>query len=151
MISDIRNRKNAGVEFNIPPNGKGISLFNDTGSAIVLGEVVWIGYEQAADEEICAKTVANKTFPVRTAVAIEAIEDDTIGYFQIEGKCNALVYGGAVVAGDYLEAMASQVHFIEDGTSRTTVTAAVALEAWATASAALKSVFLLGEQHTIAS
>ena len=150
MLSDIRNRKNAGVEFNIPPNGKGMSLFNNTGSAIVLGEVVWIDYEETADEEICAEVVANKTFPVRTAVAIEAIDQDKIGYFQIEGKCNALVYGGAIGAGDYLDADNTQVYFVKDGASRTVVSAAVALEAWATASSALKSVFLIGEQHTIA-
>jgi len=150
MWTDIRNRAEIGQTFNVPPNGIGISLYNATGSAVVVGEVVWIGYEETAAAEMVANVVANKTFPVRTAVALEAIADGDIGLFQIEGECEALVLGGAVAAGDYLEAVASNVYFAEDGAARTTVSAAIALEAWATATAALKSVFLIGEQHTIA-
>lgn len=146
----IRNRAEVGETFNVPPNGRGISLYNATGSAIVVGEVVWIGYEEADGKEMVANVVANKSFPVRTAVAIEAIANEEIGLFQTQGECLALVMGAAVLAGDYLEAVASNVYFAEDGASRTTVSAAVALEVWATSSSALKKVFLLGEQHTIA-
>ena len=151
MLSDIRNRLNPGIEFNIPPNGKGISLHNNTGSAVVIGEVVIINYEQVAGEEINAIAAATTTFVVRTAVAMEAIADGDIGYFQVEGLFETLVDGTADVAsGNSLELVSGDIAFTYEVSARSQYGAAVAIDAITSATPALKTVFLTGEQHLLA-
>jgi len=151
MRTDIRNRAEIGEMFNVTPNGVGISLYNGTGSAVVIGEVVVIGYEETAGGEMQAIAAATTAFLVRTAVALEAVASLAIGLFQTEGECEALVDGDTdVTAGDSLQVVDGDIAFTKEGSARAQYGAAVAIDAMASAVPALKSVFLIAEQHTLA-
>jgi hypothetical protein len=133
-------------------NASIVSLYNGTGGDLVVGEVVVIAYDDAAGAELCVATAATIAAPgVRTAVAAEAVTDDTFGLFYVGGLCQALVNGTTDVdAGDFLEVINGADNFIKDGTSRAITSAAVAVEAYTDATDALKWVVLIPEQHTIA-
>lgn len=155
MFVDVRNRLACALEFNIPPNGKGVTLYNDTGSTIARGDIVTVGYDPDGVENIIEpkRAIANATtaFPVYTAVAIEDVVDGSVGFFQIEGECQAFIEGtDAVVKGDFLEVLNTANEWIKDGAARTTVSGAIALAAQGAAGNVLTKVFLIGEQHTIA-
>lgn len=151
METIIRNKAEIGEIFNVSPNGRGISLYNGTGTAIVVGEVVLIAYEETDGYEMQAIEAITVTFPVRTAVALEAIADGDIGYFQIEGECLALVDGTAnVTDGDSLELVSGDIAFTYEASARAQNGAAVAKETYTDSSDALKKVFLFSEQHKMA-
>ena len=151
LFSDIRNIKNAGIAFNIPPNGRGISLYNNTGSIIALGDVILLEYEETADQEICAIIPVTTAFVRKFAVCIiEAVAIGAIGFFQTEGKVKAFCEGSSSIAkGDSLKLANSENEFKKDGSARAATSVAVALEAYSVATNALKSVWLIGEGATI--
>jgi len=151
MWTDIRNREDVNQEFNVPPNGKGVSLYNGTGAAVAAGDVVMIDYEETATGEMQAITPATSTFCRRTAVAMEAIADGDIGYFQIEGECEAFVEGTTdVAAGDSLEVLSGENEWKKDGSARAATSGAVAIDAQAENENVKVTVFLIPEGHTIA-
>ena len=152
-----RDNVQVGAMFNVPGNGRGVTLFNDRVGAIAKGEVVLIGYDPDGSNGLLqgmqALAVATSSFVVITAVAMEAVAVDAIGYFQISGVCSyALVDGTAdVVAGDFLEVINAGTAFIKAGTSRTLGSGAIALGAQATdlGAGTATPVYLIGEAHTI--
>ena len=155
MREDIRDKLVTGTLFDVPPNGVGITLFNDQASAIALGDVVVVGYDPDGSngytQGMQALAAATSSFVVFTAVALEAVAVDVIGYFQITGVVDAFVEGTTDVAkGDFLEVLNGENEWKKDGAARTTVSGAVALAVQAADSNVLTSVLLIGESHTIA-
>ena len=149
-----RDNVQVGIMFNTEGNGQGISLFNDQASVIALGDVVLIGYDPDGTNGLLqgmqALAPATSTFVVYTAIAMESVAVDDVGYFQISGVCQAFIDGTAdVVAGDFLEVLNGTNELIKAGTSRTLGSSAIALEAQATDSNVLKSIYKFGEAHTI--
>ena len=152
-----RDRNQVGVTFNVPGNGKGITLFNDRATAIDKGEIVLIGYDPDGTNGLLqgmqALDVATSTFVVFTAVALESVAVDAIGYFQVSGYCaDADVDGTTDVAkGDFLEVINGADGMIKAGTSRTLGSCAIALEAVTADADTSAEVYLIGESHTIES
>ena len=149
MLSDIRNTVNTGVEFNLPPNGKGVSLYNGTGGAVAIGDLVMIDYEETAGQEVSAITPATTAFNRRFAVALEAVASGAIGLFQTEGMVEAFVAGSSVSAGDSLKVTNGLNELVKDSTARTSKSIAVAIDAQATAGNVLVTVFLHGEGNIV--
>jgi len=151
-----RDNVQAGVTFNVA-NGKGITLFNDTAGAIAKGQIVLIGYDVDGNdgllEGVQCIACATNSFVIYTAVAMEIVAVDAIGYFQVSGVCSyALVDGTAdVVAGDFLEVINAGEAMIKAGASRTLGSCAIALGAMATDAGTATPVLLIGEPHTIES
>jgi hypothetical protein len=115
------------------------------------GEVYVLSVSGTEAQSPSAVAVATSAFPVRTCVATEAQTAAGYQWVVIEGECDALVDGTTDVAeGDFLEVLNGADGFIKDGTSRTTVSAAIAREAQTTNADTLTKVTLIGEQHTIA-
>ena len=155
LRTDSRDKMNAGMVFDVPPNGVGITLFNDQASVIALGDVVLVGYDpdgtNGYTQGVQALAPATAAYPVFTAVALEAVAVDAIGYFQISGVVNAFIEGTTdVAAGDFLEVLNGENEWKKDGAARTLVSGAVALAAQAADSNVLTSVLLIGEGHNIA-
>ncbi len=125
------------------------SAYNETGGATVIGQVVTKGYSNDYGVEVIAN--ATTAFTVKTAVSLGAVAEHALAWWQDEGDAEALVDGDSVdvAAGDFLEVLNGGTAFTKDGAARTAVSAAVAVDANAGA-AALKTVRLIGEQHTIA-
>jgi hypothetical protein len=73
--------------------------------------------------------------------------------FQIEGECEAMVYGDPDVGdGYFLEVIAAGDAFITDhATDRSTSSCAIATAAYTTHSDALKTIVLIGDRCIIAS
>jgi len=141
-----------GSIFPIPNlRGEGVILYNGTGTAIVVGEPVLIGYGYAAGSEVQAIVAATMAYEVRTAVAMEAIANEAIGRFQISGLAEALVNGN-MSAGEFLEVLNTGTYLVDDGTTaRSTTSMAVLKDDIATAEGTcLKTVLLIPEGHTIA-
>jgi hypothetical protein len=83
-------------------------------------------------------------------VALEAVPDEEIGYFQLSGDCQALLAGTAIAAGDFLEVVNAADQLVETGTSRTINCVAIAKEAQAAAGSVLTDVQMIGEGTLIA-
>lgn len=117
--------------------------------ALAVGDVVVVAYNASGPVTAAAAT---STFPVRTGVVID--EASAAGeqiVVQVGGLCEAYVEGTTdVAAGDFLEVLNAENEFKKDGASRTTVSAAVAVDAQATDGNVLSTVYLIPEQHTIA-
>lgn len=138
----------AGIEIEI--DGKRyISGYNVVGSAVSIGQPVTIAYDNTYGTKVIAN--ATTTFAVKTAVAVNATASLALDWWQVSGEAEALVDGDSsdVAAGNYLEVLNGGSAFVYDDTSRTTVSAACAVDA-NTGAAALKTVTLIEEQHTIA-
>lgn len=115
----------------------------------VAGQVVTLFYNET--NGYCFGDIATTTFPVRTGVTPAIVGASVAGLVQVSGPCEALVDGDTVdvAVGDFLEVLNTATAFVKDGAARTTVSAAVAVDA-NTGVAALKTVMLIPEQHTIA-
>ncbi len=122
---------------------------NLVASPTAAGQVVAVKYSETYG--YCFGAVATTDFPVLTGVTPALIGASVPGLVQVCGTCEALVDGDTtdVAAGDFLEVLNGATAFVKDGAARTTVSAAVAVDANA-AAAALKTVMLIPEQHTIA-
>lgn len=128
-----------------------ISAHNGTGAALVPGKVYVLTYGSVEKREVAVGNPATSTFAVMTGVAVAATPNGEIGWIQVGGICEAYVEGTTdVAAGDFLEVLNGENDFKKDGTARSTVSAAVAVDAQATDSAVLVTVNLINEQHTIA-
>ena len=157
-LINSRDDVQAGVMFNTEGNGMGVTLFNDRSDAIVKGEPVLIGYDVDGNDGLIegmqCLDIATNSFVIYTAVAMEAVAVDAIGYFQISGVCTyALVDGTSadVVAGDFLEVINAGTALIYAGTARTLGSCAIALASQAANSEVATSCYLFGEPHTIES
>jgi hypothetical protein len=136
----------AGVETNEPQ--RQVRLFNDTGAACVKGGVYMVGFDATEEQnpkiEVCAAVTVNR----QLVVAVEATADQTWGWFAYAAYVDALVDGDTtdISAGDYLKIVAgtNPDAFIDDSTSRTADSAAIAMEA-NTGTQALTKVFLFGD------
>ena len=150
-----RDNVQCGVLFNVAGHGAGITLFNDRATAIDKGEIVLIGYDPDGSAGLTqgmqALDIATSTFVVFTAVALESVAVDAIGYFQISGYCaDADVDGTTDVAkGDFLEVLNTADAMIKAGTTRTLGSCAIALEAVTADADTSAIVYLIGEAHTI--
>lgn len=134
----------------IEENGKKYVSAYSTGARAV-GDVVMLTYSNTAGQEVTAADAATSTFPVRTAVAATVNAGTELSWFQVEGIAEASVDGtDDVAAGDFLEVLNTADDFIKDGTSRTTVSGAIAVDAQTTDAPVVVTVVLIGEQHTIA-
>ena len=148
MLSEIRNRVTTGIEFNLPPNGNGITLYNASGAAITKGDVFLIAYSSTAGQEHQTKAQATSSVVggQRFVTAIEDIAAAKIGYFQVEGtvaECNVLGHASLVI-GSRLKGVDAQEYLTFDhATVGTAKACAIALEAHTTVAAALKKVLLL--------
>lgn len=154
-LVNSRDDVQVGIMFNTEGNGMGISLFNDQATAIALGDIVLVGYDPdgtaGLTQGMQALAPATNTFNVYTAVAMEAVAVDAVGFFQLSGVCDAFIEGTTdVAAGDFLEVLNGENEYKKDGAARTTVSSAIALAAQAANSNVLTSVYKIGEPHTIA-
>ena len=106
-----------GIEFNVPPDGVGITAYNNTGGEVYIGDVVYLTYSGTEGQEVIANLPATNTSPtVLEAVCIEDCAKESIGKFQIKGTCKqANVHTTTDIAkNDFLE-MVNGVAF--DGTA----------------------------------
>lgn len=98
--------------------------------------------------------VAAATSTFRKVVVVATVAQGATAGFQwcaVEGECDALVNGTADVAvGNFLEVINGNDGFSRDGTSRTAVSAAVAMEGQTINVDVLSRVSLIGEGNTIA-
>jgi len=140
----------AGIEFTDKDGNTYISAYNETGGDIsAAGTVVTLGYSN--DYGVEAIAVATTSFPVRTAVSLGAVSEHDLAWFQVGGEAEAGVEGTSdVAAGDFLEVLNGESAFKKDGSSRTTVSAAVAVDAQSENEVVVVTVRLINEQHTIA-
>lgn len=150
-----RDNVQAGVMFNVS-NGQGITLFNDTASPIALGDVVQIIYDVDGNngllEGMQCETPAATAWVTYTAIALEIVAVDAIGFFQVSGVCDAFVEGTSAVAkGDFLEVLDAENELKKEGTVRTANNTAIALAAQAAGSNVLISIYKFGEAHVITS
>lgn len=150
-----RDRVQVGTMFNVLGNGLGILLFNDQASAIAKGDVVVVGYDPDGTSGLAQGMQAHApatstTIYAYTAIALEAVAVDAVGYFQVSGVCQAFVDGTAdVVAGDFLEVLNGTNELIKEGTTKATGSVGIALEAQAEDSNVLISIYKIGERHFI--
>lgn len=116
------------------------------------GEVLVKSFDSDTTKTPKAVAAATATFRQKVVVATE--DQGTTAGFQwcaVEGIVNALVNGATDVAvGNSLEVLNGADNFTKDGTARAGTSAAIAMEAYADATDALKSVQLTGEGNTIA-
>ena len=152
MRKDIVDLAREGIAFDIPEKGGvGLTVYNGTGSAMALGDVAVLTFGYASGSYMKATTPATSSVYQYVVVALEAIASTAIGRVQIIGECEAYVEGTTdVAAGDFLEVTNTKNEFYKDGSSRSTNSAAIAVDAQATNSNVLSTVFLLGERVIIA-
>jgi hypothetical protein len=126
-----------------------ISAYNVLAGAASIGQPATVAYDDTYGTKVIAPATTN--FPVKTVVAIHATARYALDWWQHGGDAYALVSGDTVdvTAGLYLEVINAGTYFVADGSSRTTVSAAVACAAEATTTV-LMAVKLIPEQHTIA-
>lgn len=142
----------AGVETKEPQLQ--VRLFNDTGSAMVVGQVYVTNFD--GDEEknpkvavISALSAGDERWVV---VATATTADQAWGWFVIKGYVDALVEGTTDVAvDDYLKTTAatSTTGLIKDqavGSGRTTKTAAIACAAQTANSNVATKIYLIGDR-----
>lgn len=138
----------AGIEIQIGDK-QYFSAYNETAGSSVVGRPVTRDYSNDYGTEVIAPATTN--FPVTTAVTLNAVAEHALTWWQKAGDAEAFVDGDSVdvAAGDFLEVLNTGTAFVKDGAARTTVSGAVAIDA-NTAAAALKTVRLIPEPHTIA-
>ena len=128
-----------------------IKLFNDLGSAAVVGRPYVISFDGADLDQIPkAITPATIAADQYVVVAVEAVADQAWGWYCCAGWVDALVDGGTndVTAGDYLKVANAGTSFVDDGTARTTDTCAKA-STTNTGAAAMQKILLLGDRADI--
>ncbi len=126
-----------------------VSLYNGTGGALVLGDIFIVEADETAGQELQAVAVVTTTFDIMTAVASGTVADGAIAWFQTGGFAEASVEGTTdVAAGDFLKVSNGEDDFKKDATSRSTVSAAIAIDAQAANEAVVVTVYLINEQHT---
>lgn len=118
----------------------------------VQGEVLVKSFD--GDEETNPKAVEAATATFQQKVVVASEDQGSTAGFQwcaVEGEIQALVDGTTDVAkDDFLEVINGADGLTKDGTSRTTVSVAIAREAQATNADTLTNVYLIGEGNTIA-
>jgi hypothetical protein len=85
--------------------------------------------------------LATQTYPEKIVVALETGTSGQVKSFQLYGICDAYVANG-VTAGVYLEACNGDTDFTSQSSTKDVNTSAMALEANATGSSALKKIVL---------
>lgn len=152
MRKDIVDLAQTGIMFDIPEKqGVGVTAYNATGSAQAAGDVAVLTFGYASGTEVNAGVAATSSVYQYVVVALDAIASGAIGRYQISGYCEAAVEGTTdVAAGNFLEVLNTEESFKKDGTSRTTNSVARAVDAQATNSAVVVTVFLFGERVIIA-
>jgi hypothetical protein len=156
MFVSIRNRDKSGLTFALVPNTTGIVLYNDTGAAVVKGDVLKIGYsttasEVAAGKMLQAQAVATDSVGLtRIVIALEAMAIAAMGYFALEGQvdeCNCYD-SAAITLGQSLKPVNAKDYFVLDHATPTLAQTAIAMEAYntTTSTEALKSVWLIGRE-----
>jgi hypothetical protein len=133
-------------------------LYNDTGSAATLGRPYRILYTGAGEKplKIQALSASPVDTPEEICVAIEAVANNSWGYYAVEGWVEALVEGTTdCTAGDYLSADTNIVAggaFKEDTTTRTKNSFAMYMDPTdetTNGSATLRLIRLFGEHAEI--
>ncbi|MEN6358156.1 MAG: hypothetical protein ABFD83_13865 [Armatimonadota bacterium] len=123
-------------------------------ASIAKGQPVVIGYGVDGSDNIGPKVAAITTsaVPQRPAVALDALTTAGWYAFQVTGDAYGLVTGSADIsaAGKLLELLNGATSFTYDGAARTVGSAAISGEAYTTANAALKAIYLFGEPVQIA-
>jgi hypothetical protein len=106
------------------------------------------------DEEVMVKGVAAATLAVYQEIAIcpELVGSSAeFKWGQVRGICQALVNGATDIAkDDYLEIINGADNFVRDSTARSVNSVAIACEAYADSTDALKTVQLLGDRVIVA-
>jgi len=106
------------------------------------------------DEEVMVKGVAAATLAVYQEIVIcpELIGSAAeFKWGQVRGICQALVNGATDIAkDDYLEIINGADNFVQDSTARSVNSVAIACEAYADSTDALKTVQLLGDRVIVA-
>lgn len=131
-----------------------VKLYN-AGSALTLGGVYEVfagGIAATAPNprvQAIGGTVSNRQRIF--CVALSAAAATAWDWFTIQGNCTALCEGGTdIAAGDILKPVADQIYLVQDHATVATVSGiAIAHEAYTTASAALKAIYLIGNPASI--
>jgi len=134
-----------------------IGAYCDAGTlspaTIAQGAPVLIGYDTGDEgNDPIVIGASTSAIPKQVGVPLEAISVAGWYWFQTKGDCQALVNGALPVAlGDFLELITATARFvIDDATTRSVQSAAVAREAYAVSATALKDVYLIGDPVQIA-
>lgn len=122
---------------------------NTSGGAMTAGRPYMSTFNSAG--ELCFIVPATRAFSSMVAFPTTAIASGGIGWFAFAGNVDDLVLtnGAGIAAGDFLEVINAGTYLIEDGSSESAVSVAVALEA-GEGSTVAKRVFLIGKPVTIA-
>lgn len=134
-------------------------LYNNTGAATVVGDVYMVTFSatlaQSPQVIVCATTT-----PLRNlVVAVEVVAAGAYGWFAVAGPVNASLEATTdIVAGNFLKltAATSALAFIQDGSSETTSSHAIAVLGITTngvnrpTTSIPNKVYLLGHRATVA-
>lgn len=142
-----------GIEYETK-EGRGVVLYNGSGSAIAKGQPMMISFGSVANivtGAIDAQAVApatNTTVLKQVVIAEEAVAAAAYGKFRVTGYVDALVYTAA--QGDALEVLKGGTYLVVDGSTGTNTetvqTVGINVGAANTASAAaLRRILLKGE------
>lgn len=131
-----------------------VRLYNGTGAAMVAGRVYRISFD--GDEETNPKAVAVVTLAnvyQHVCVALEATADAAWGWFAIQGYVDAFCNGDAtdIAKDDFLTCndATDDDAFIDDTTTRTVNSMAIACADETDATPSLTKVYLLGDRAII--
>jgi hypothetical protein len=130
-----------------------VRLCNKTGGATVAGRVYKLAYD--GDEETNPKAVAVVTLAnvyQKVVVAMEVIADGSFGWFCYQGYCDAFCEGTTDVdKDDFLTCndATDDDAFIEDTTTRTVNSMAIACAVQASATPTLTRIYLFGDDAII--
>jgi len=150
---DIVGNEACGAKFSIPEkNGEGIVLYS--ASAVTLGEVRVLTYDEAANKEYVAGAAATVTSRGnKKVVALEALAAAGLSKWQTSGLAEADVATGAA-AGDYLEITNTADEFVVDGSTGSTIqtdqSSAICVDANASGANAVGTVLLIDEPTEVA-
>jgi hypothetical protein len=147
-ISDL-----GGVLGSTKQEGNRVYMYVYTADDVAQGEVGVISYDGDEEYNPTFGTPATETSKQIIAVAPKVVDVSEDGYYfwaQIKGDCEALVEGTTDVAKDnFLEVLNGTSYFVQDATSRSDNSAAIAQEAQATNSSVLTNVYLFGDEGVV--
>jgi len=143
-----------------------LKIYNNTGSALANGAIKTLAFlidaTDTANPIIKGVVVAPATATNSIVVVVDngelgaaSIVDKDYGFVCVQGYCQALCNGGtAIAAGDQLKVANGGTAFIQsvsgNGSAIAVATCAIAFEAYATGTDALKKVYLINKPSTIA-
>lgn len=118
-------------------------------AALVIGDVVVVSF--SATGPLTAAAATSSVYQQVGVVCEAAAAADAWVKIQIAGPAEASVEGTTdVAAGDFLEVLNTENDFKKDGAARTVYSVAVAIDAQASATPTVVSVWLLGDRNLIA-